>query len=342
MAKSPRPVTQGRGIFDFLDAEFPAAELYWVVGGEEYLREVVVKRLRNQFLEPGFADFNHQRLRLSASVRLNQVGDALADLPMLAERRLLELEQAHELNARGADELERLLEMPRDAGLLVVVVSETPKGKASLWETLKSKALLLNCQVEAPQMGEFVGFCCRELKLDLSASQRQLVIERNAGGLRAIRSSLERLAGFAGAEGKLSDTQVEELVHDSSQVQAWKLTAAIGKRQCPEAYCILHRLLRQEPAQTLLSYINSYLLGLVQVAELKPRLKTAAAIAREIPRRSEFQIRKSLEELASWGEGDLAQAFERMARADYRIKTGADPLLVLQIFILQLCHRSGR
>ena len=124
-------------------------------------------------------------------------------------------------------------------------------------------------------------------------------------------------------------------------MQTWKLTAAIGQPNLRQAYALLEKLMQHEPAQSLLSYLNSYLLGLVQVHQLKPRFKTAAAIAKEIPRRSEFQIKKSLEELASWNETDLGNAFERLARADFRIKTGSDPLLVMQLLVLQLCSRSG-
>ena len=177
--------------------------------------------------------------------------------------------------------------------------------------------------------------------LRLASSQVQALVERTGGSLRALSSWIERLKLFAGEAGTVSDGELDSLVQDSSEVQVWKLTEALGRRQLERSYELLHRVLKQEPAQTLLSYLNSYLIGLVRVAELRPRLKTAAAIAREMPPRSEFQIRKSLEELASWSEAELELTLQRMARADYRIKTGSDPVLMLQLLILQICSRKG-
>jgi DNA polymerase-3 subunit delta len=316
--------------------------LYWLNGSEDFLREQVLRKLRQLVLEPGFEEFNHQVVRLSAATKTSVLLDALSELPMMTERRLLELQQAHELNAKVADELARFLQEKLHPGLVVAVVSDPPKTKSGLWDHLRQRGLMLACDLDASQRGDFVAYCCQQKGLQLSKNQQQRVLERSAGGLRLMTSAVERLALFAGESRQVSDAELDRLVHDSAEVQTWKLTAAIGQRKTQEAYALLHKLMQhEEPAQSLLSYLNSYLLGLVQVAELKPRLKTAAAIARELPRRSEFQIRKSLEELSTWSETDLANAFERLARADFRIKTGADPVLVMQLLILQLCHRQA-
>lgn len=328
---------------EWLQAGEPVAgSWYWLCGPEELLREQVLRRLREQVLDPGFAEFNHQVLRLSGSTRLGTLVDALSELPMMTERRLLELQNLHEIAPKVGDELARLMGSERfHPGLVVVAVSENPKGKSSFWDILRQRARVLQCDIDPKARGEFVDYCCLRRNLKLDSGQRQRVVERTGGNLRLIEGAIERLSVFAGDQKSVSDAELDRLVHDSSEVQTWKLTAAIGKRQLNEAYEVLGRLLQSEAPQSLLSYMNSYLLGLVQVAELRPRLKTAAAIAKEIPRRTEFQIRKSLEELDTWAESDLANAFERLAKADYRMKTGADPVLMMQLLVLQLVHRQA-
>ena len=316
--------------------------LYWVNGPEDYLREQVLRKLRREVLDEGFAEFNHQVLRLAATSKPGLMLDALSELPMMTDRRLLELQNVHELPAKTADELNKMLQQEAlHPGLIVALVGETPKSKSALWDLLRQKANVLTCDLEARQRSEFVAYCCTQHKLDLTNQQQQLVAERTAGSLRLITSAVERLALFAGETRQVSQSELDQMVHDSAEVQTWKLTSAVGEANVRKAYALLERLLKQEAAQSLLSYLNSYLLGLVQVLQLRPRLKTAAAIAKELPRRSEFQIKKSLEELGSWNETDLGNAFERLARADFRIKTGSDPLLVMQLLILQLCNRSG-
>lgn len=332
----------GLSVLDWLNQPLAqVAPLYWLNGSEEFLREQVLRKLRLEVLDSGFAEFNHQVVRITATTKSAVLLDALSELPMMTERRLLELQQAHELNAKVADELARFFQERLHPGLVVALVSDPPKSKSGLWEQMRQRAVMLACDLDAQQRGGFVSYSCRQKDLQLTPTQQQRVLERTAGGLRLITSAVERLASFAGEARQVSDSELDRLVHDSAEVQTWKLTAAIGARKIAEAQALLHRLMSQGEAQSLLSYLNSYLLGLVQVAELRPRLKTAAAIARELPRRSEFQIKKSLEELSSWSETDLANAFERLARADFRIKTGSDPVLVMQLLILQLCSRQA-
>jgi DNA polymerase III delta subunit len=318
--------------------------MYWLCGPEEYLRDQALRKLRAQILDPGFAEFNHQVLKVSAATRLSVLLDALAELPMMTDCRLLELQNVHELPAKLGDELAAALTRQSYPGLVIVFAGETPKTKSSLWEELKKSATVLTCDIDPKARGEFVALCCAQCKLELDGKQQATVAERCAGNLRLIQQAVERIHLFAGDKRRVSDAELDTLVHDSAETQAWKLTAAIGARKQQEAYHILHRMLQQDGSQApgLLSYLNSYLLGLVQVAELKPRLKTAAAIAKELPRKQEFQIRKTLEELATWNETELATAFERLARADHRIKTGSDPTLMLQLLILQLCSRRGQ
>jgi DNA polymerase III delta subunit len=321
----------------------PNAQCYWLTGGEELLRERALLRLRQAFLEPGFADFNHSQVKVATNSKMSSLLGALSELPMLCDRRLLEIHQIHELPAKVADEFALYLRKEgMHQSLILVLVGDTPKSKSSLWEWCKGHAQELVCELDVKQRGRFIDFCLAQGSLKLSSAQRQQVLDRCGSSLRQIQTSLSQLALFAGQRTSISDADLDLLVHDSSEVQSWKLTEAIGRRDQPKAYAILHRLLhKKEEAAGLLSYINSYLLGLVQVLELRPRLKTAAAIAKELPRRSEFQVRKSLEELSTWSERELELAFERLARADHRIKSGTDPVLMLQLLLLQLTTRKG-
>lgn len=338
--KAVRPA--GPTAWNWLQAVPELRGLVWLVGPEDYLREQLLRKIRLSTLEVGFEDFNHQVLSLGSQTRWATLVDALSEIPQMAERRLLELHQVEDLSSKVADQLAQLLSQEKlHPGLVVVLVSGTRKLRPALLEVLEHRAQAVACDIETAQRSDFVAWSCQQCGLTLTTQQIQVLVERTGGSLRALASWVERLRLYAGSAGSLSDREVDSLVEDSSEVQVWKLTEALGRRQMGRSYELLHRILRQEPAQTLLSYLNTYVVGLIRVAELKGRLKTAAAIAKELPPRSEFQIRKSLEELASWSEAELELTLQRMARADYRIKTGTEPILMLQLLILQICSRKG-
>ena len=124
----------------------------------------------------------------------------------------------------------------------------------------------------------------------------------------------------------------------------WRLTAAIGSKDLPGAYKVLDRLLeRGEAAGGLLSYLNSYLGSLAQLKSLQAEVGSSLAqLAKAMPRKTEYQIKKNLQEAATWSLSELATAFDRLTRADLRMKTGDEERLLLQLLVLQLCSRSGR
>lgn len=321
--------------------QVPPGRLFLLAGSDDYLREQVLERLRKALLDPGFAEFNHQVVRCAAGTKLQAVTDALAELPVMADSRLLELRSLEALNAKVAEAaLPALHEAVKDPRLALVLTYEkaTPLANA-----VAGQALTVTCQVEEKDRAAWARLEQKRLGLQLEEGALEALLERTGGELRQLAAHLEKLTLYAGGE-TLGKATIEELVPMSSQVQTWKLTAAIGQRNYPQAVELLDRLLGSgETAGTLLSYINRSLLSLVQVTALKQELGNPADVgAAMTPKKSDWQVKQTLKEAASWTTAELAATFDRLTRADMRIKTGEDPRLVLQLLLLQMCSRKGR
>ncbi|MCA9779200.1 MAG: hypothetical protein KC800_20870, partial [Candidatus Eremiobacteraeota bacterium] len=189
-----------------------------------------------------------------------------------------------------------------------------------------------------------LGSFCRKQKRKVDGRAISVLKERVGLSLRGLLSHLERCLLSLKEGESLTAARVEELVPFSAEVAMWKLTRAISQRNHKEALSILdNQLDRGEPAGPIFSYINSYLVSLVQVGGLMKEHRSAAEVARAIPRKTEFQIKKTLEDLRTWRSQDLTDAFDALARADYKSKGGeggADPKLLLQMLILKLCSRK--
>lgn len=164
----------GLSVLDWLNQPLAqVAPLYWLNGSEEFLREQVLRKLRLEVLDSGFAEFNHQVVRITATTKSAVLLDALSELPMMTERRLLELQQAHELNAKVADELARFFQERLHPGLVVALVSDPPKSKSGLWEQMRQRAVMLACDLDAQQRGGFVSYSCRQKDLQLTRPVRR-------------------------------------------------------------------------------------------------------------------------------------------------------------------------
>jgi len=328
-------------------ATLPQATVYLLTGADDYLRDQVLERLRREVLDPGFAEFNHTRIHCTASTRLSQLANALMDLPMMTDRRLVEILEAQALPTEVGKALVLPLQEAAASGGTVVALGWRPAGRAGGSTSLKDAAarlgLHVDCALAEAERPAWVQAALDRLGVRAEGAAVSEILKRTGSDLRHLASQLEKLALYAGPKARITREDVNRIVLRSTEVKTWELTAALGKRNLREAVRIAETLLEDgEQPGGLLSYINSYLRSLVQVQALAARHgSSAAALAREMPGKKEFQIRKSLEEIRTWAPNDLHRAFEMLCRADLRIKTGGDPRLILELLLIQLCNRRG-
>jgi DNA polymerase III delta subunit len=335
----------------FLASKTPSAGAYLLTGGDDFLREAVLVRLRSELIDKDFAEFNHSVVRCAPNTRAAAISDALFELPMMCDRRLLELRSVQLLPPKLIEGLKADFVKAVESGSIAVVLSlesveaakkGQPRKTEFSWTDGLKGAVTIHCALEDKDVPGWISRRAQELGLHLGSTAGYLQ-ERVGRDLRLLDAHLQKLRLYQGVEGSIGVPEIEKMVPLSVEVQTWKLTAAIGSKNVNNAYRVLDSILEQgEAPGAILSYINSYLLSLAEVKELKQRLGNVSAIAAAMPRKSEYQLKKNLEEAGSWSEAQLSAGFERLMRADYRMKTGSEPLMMLQLTLLQLCLRGSR
>ena len=277
----------------------------------------------------------------------------LRSSPWSSDRRLLELRSAQSLPPKVIESLHRDFTRAVESKAVAVVISlESEPGakggprKADFpWvEGLNPAAVVVQCSLDDKEVPAWIRQRAQDLGLTLAGNAAQVLQERVGRDLRLLDSHIQKLRLFQGKGAQsVGVAEVEALVPMSVEVQTWRLTAAIGSKDVKAAYTVLDHLLAQgENPGSILSYVNSYMLSLAELKDLKQRLGSLPAIAAAMPKKSEYQIKKNLEDAATWSDQQLRSGFERLMRADFRIKTGSDALLMLQLTLLQLCSRAGR
>jgi len=313
-------------------------------GSDEYLHDLVIKKLEGEFVDPDFRDFNFRKVDCNRSTSAGQLAGTLSELPTLVDNRLVVLCRVKDLTKNASGKLAEVWREALAPGTVLVVTAGGAVGDSPLWAALKKFGTVVDCKLEEKEVDLLLGSFCRKQKRKVDGRAIAVLKERVGLSLRGLLSHLERCLLSLKEGESLSADRVEELVPFSAEVAMWKLTRAISQRNHKEALAILdNQLDRGEPAGPIFSYINSYLVSLVQVGGLMKEHRSAAEVARAIPRKTEFQIKKTLEDLRTWHSRDLTEAFDALARADFKSKGGeggADPKLLLQMLILKLCSRK--
>ncbi len=334
-------------------AQLPPSLVYHLCGNDEYLREELLARIRTELVDVDFRDFNFRTLVCNNQTKQAELDNSLLELPMLSDRRVLVLDQVQSLAPALLGLVHQSAVAAQKTKDLILVLNWTaapskkgaPKKAAGapaavdVVPQLMAMGLQLQCEMDERELPKWIAQKASQLKLTFEDGAQQLLQERTGSSPRQLANHLTRLAHYCGADACSADV-IRELVPFSSEVQTWRWTAALSKKNLGESYSILDQLLaRDESPGQLLSYLNTYLVGTAQLKQLKVELKTPAAIAATIPRKTEYQIKKNLEDADSYSFDDLRLAFDRIEKADLRIKTGSDPRLMLQLLVLQICSR---
>ncbi|GMU54491.1 MAG: hypothetical protein AMXMBFR33_36370 [Candidatus Xenobia bacterium] len=326
-------------LLELLGAEPPRSSVYLVLGKDEFLVDLALDHLRAHTLEPGLAEFNHRVLRCSKTMKSGVVLDALAELPMLASVRLLELRGADELAPPVAQAAVAGLEQSaRDPGVVTVLTAASLPKKESLLSAAARLGVTVQAEVSESDRPAWLRSRLKLHKARFENDAQQELLTRVGDELRLLESHVTRLALYAGAE-PVTRSMVREMVPFSASVQIWRLTAAIGQGSLKESIEVLDRLMADDDSPIgLLSYLNSYCNSMAQVAHLS---HSQAALKAAFPAKKEFQLKKQVQEAATWTSRDLSTAFESLLRADLRLKTGSDGRMVMQLLLMQLCSRQG-
>lgn len=323
--------------------------VYLVSGSDEYLAGQAVTAVRDARLDRDFSEFNYTRLECSAAMGAAPIVDALNELPMLTQYRVLELNNAHLLKPEVGKEVATALEKAVGFGQIVVTVvwKVTGKGKgaAALKDAANRLGMTIDCSVNEETRALWVEQQLNRLGLKSSPSVVRAITSRTGNDLQNLATQLAKLAAYLGPGQTPTVNDITKLVNKSSETRAWELTAAIAKRDVKGAITVGNELLSEDKeggVSGLLSYTNSYVRSIAQLRSLRDQFgDSPSVLAKYLPNKKPYAIRKSLEELDTWAESDLRRAFEALMRADLRIKIGGDPLLVMQLLILQLCRRRG-
>ncbi len=324
----------------FLGAPPPRAPVYLIVGKDEFLVDLALEHVRKATLEPGLEEFNHRVLRCHKSMKSGVLVDALAELPMLASVRLLELREADELPAPVARAGAPVLEQSaRDPGVVTVLTAAgPPKKDAVLLQTASQLGTTLVCEVPEAERPAWLRSRLKVHGTKFESEAQEELLSRVGGELRLLESHLTRLGLLAGQDA-VTRSMVRELVPVSASVQIWRLTAAVGQGDLKQAIEVLDRLLAvEDSAIGLLSYLNTYLNSMAQTAHVG---NSPAALKAAFPGKKDFQVKKQVQEAATWSPRDLSLAFEALLKADLRLKTGTDGRLVMQLLLMQMCGRQG-
>ena len=230
--------------------------VYFIAGEERLLVDRLLARIRRQVLADGLAEFNHDQLTAGA-VGGAEILAAARTVPMMGDRRLVEVREADALKAPELEKLLPYLEAPVDSTVLVFVAAKAD-GRLKFFKALDKRGYLARFDpVRGAPLHRFLESEAKRLGARLGPGVAELVAELVGDQFLALASAVEKLCLYVGEGGVVQQEHVDAVIAQTRQSVIFELTDAVGEGNVDVALASLQSLLRGgEPEQRVLFMIT--------------------------------------------------------------------------------------
>jgi DNA polymerase-3 subunit delta len=321
--------------------------IYFYWGDDEFAMSRAVASLRQQTLDPAWADFNYSKLTPDQPDAVSEALNLAMTPPFGAGNRFVWLAETTLCQRCSEDlliELERTLPLLPDQTVLLLTSSSKPDGRLKSTKLLQKHAEIREFSVIPPwktdQIAQQVRQTAREMDLKLTPAAVELLTASVGNHSRQLYTELTKLQIYAGISARtLDEAAVASLITVSTQTSL-QLAAAIAQADTARALSLVQDLLnRNEPALRIVTTLVGYFRTRLWVKLL---LESGERDNREIARLAEVNNPKQIYYLQQEVKPLKLQSFLHtlpiLLDLESGLKFGAPTLETLQTSIIQLCQ----
>ena len=319
--------------------------LYW--GEDDFAIARAIEKLQDKVLDPNWLQFNYQKLdgNLTEAV-IEGLNQAMTPVFGMGDR-LTWLANTNVCQQKPSDtvisELKRTLEAIPNTSHLLLTTNKKPDGRLSSTKLLNKHAQVKDFNLIPPWKTDLIANkikeIAREIDLKLTLEAISLLTTSVGDNTRQIWNELEKLKIYRGeSKEPLDEEAVAALVLCNTQ-NSLQLAAAIKDGQPDVALGLVTDLInRNEPAlkivATLIGQFRTWtIVKLMEEAGTKDDKAIASAAGINNSNRLYF-IRQ---EIYRVGSQQFVSALPLLLNLEYSLKTGSEPLAILQSKIIELC-----
>jgi DNA polymerase III subunit delta len=315
--------------------------LYW--GEDEFALSRAVASLRDQSLDPNWADFNYSKLGSDQSDAVLQGLNLAMTAPFGSGSRFVWLADTAIFQRCSEDllaELERTLpKLPPETVLLFSATSK-PDGRIKSTKLLQKHADIHEFSLipawNTDLIAQQVRKAAQETGVKLTAGAVQALASSVGSQSRQLYTELEKLRLYAGTR-TLDEAAVASLVTSSAQ-SSYQLAAAIREGDTATALTLISELLNRNESPlrivaTLVGYFRTRLW-------VKLTVEAGERDDREVAKLAEVNNPKQLyflrQEVKPIPMSSLIQTLPILLELEFSLKLGAEPLEALQTRAIEL------
>lgn len=346
MAKK-QPQTNGlQELKNAIRAKEPA-RLYFFHGEEVFLLHHYLEQLKKIILDEFTESFNFHKLDVE-SFGIQELADAVENLPMMAERSMVWVDEIDlfKLNEADRTKVAEILSDIPDYCTVVFTYITTPwkpdKRLKKLWDAVDKNGTVV--EFAKQDQKDLVPWIVRHFtahKKQISTDLCVYLIDITGGTMTALAGEISKICAYSGAD-RIVRSDIDAVVEPVLDAVVFQMTDLLGQGAYGPALVKLQTLLKmqQEPLG-ILGAIGMHFRRLGTARMLLDHGRTAADLSK-LTGLSDYPARKTMSAAGRFSAEFCARAAEMILEADYHMKTSFDdPKRILEVLILRLAQEAG-
>ena len=335
--------------FDGLKAAIRAKNigtLYFFHGEEQFLLDHYLDAMKKQVLDELTESFNYHRLT-DETFDIRSFADAVENLPMMAERTFVQVEDIDLFKMREDDRdkiIEIISDIPEYCTVVFTYVTtawKPDKRLKKLWDAVSKHGQIVEFAKQEPK--DLIPWISRHFTAKGKKIGNDLcayLMEITGGTMTALSGEIEKICAYSGAD-TIKKTDIDAVTEPVLDAVVFQMTDLLGLGKYGAALQKLQQLLKmqQEPI-AILGAVGSHFRRLGTARTLLDNGKQAGELM-SLCGMGSYPAQKTMDAARRFRPEFCRRAAELVLETDYRMKTSFDePERLLELLILQLAQEA--
>lgn len=313
----------------FIKAIDISPSLMVLLGEDLYYRKKLLDIIRKKLFQD-LSPEEREEISFERDTNLGQVKEVINTYSFFASKRLILLSDTELLNPKNEGERDRLdklasilQEIPEFS--TVVIIANKLDKRLKFYKSLQAKAAICACEPIntsglAPWLKEEAKNQGGTLTGEAVATIMAYVEPLNKAPLALLEQELYKLATYCGKRTLWTKEDVEAVFAQLPEVEAFKITDALGNRQLTKVLRLLERDRAKKVDVTMvMGKLNFKIRQLLLVKELGP-MATPQSLSKELG--IAYRQYEIIKQAQNYTKEELTQAIIDLADFNYRLRLG--------------------
>ena len=320
--------------------------LYFFHGEEQFLLDHYLEAMKKQVLDELTESFNYHRLT-DETFDIRSFADAVENLPMMAERTFVQVEDIDLFKMREDDRdkiVEILSDIPEYCTVVFTYVTaawKPDKRLKKLWDAVSKHGQIIEFAKQEPK--DLIPWISRHFAAKGKKIGNDLcayLMEITGGTMTALSGEIEKICAYSGGD-TIKKTDIDAVTEPVLDAVVFQMTDLLGLGKYGAALQKLQQLLKmqQEPI-AILGAVGSHFRRIGTARTLLDNGKQVGELM-SLCGMGSYPAQKTMDAARRFRPEFCRRAAELVLETDYKMKTSYDePERLLELLILQLAQEA--